>query len=390
MHSVTPAAKAAVTAWFEENFRSRGELGASVSIWQHGQEILHLAQGSCDRQGTRPWTEDTLVPVFSSTKGLAAVCCLQALEQARLPLGAPVVEIWPEFGNGGKKNLLFQHLLSHTSGLSALDEKVSISDYSAVIAALEKQAPLWTPGEQQGYHARTFGFFMDEIVRRITGAKTLGEYFHQTFAQPMGLEFWIGLPEEQWQRVSPVYPGKISLAGSDQPFLKAYNNSSSLTHRTFNSPAGIQSISDYNTPALWSPGFASMGGVGTARGLARFYAMLAQGGEWEGRRYVSASIMEHLSTRLSQGEDQVLLTPAAFAAGVMQDPVAMDEDTGIEKKLRHHYGPSLTAFGHPGAGGSLSLADPENGIALSYVMNQMEFGTLPGAKVLGMVEHLYS
>lgn len=389
MHSVSPASLAAVTAWFEENFHSRGELGASVSVWQHGREILSVAQGSCDRQGSRPWTEDTLVPVFSSTKGLAAVCCLQALETAGLTLDAPVMEIWPEFGQGGKENLLFRHVLSHTSGLSALDEKVSISDYPAVIAALEKQAPLWTPGSQQGYHARTFGFLMDEIVRRITGAKTLGEYFHETFAKPMGMEFWIGLPEEQWQRVSPVYPGRISLAGSDQPFLKAYNNSSSLTHRTFNSPAGIQSISDYNTPALWSPGFASMGGVGCARALAVFYAMLAQNGVWQGRRFVSEEIVSQLRTRLSQGEDLVLLTPAAFAAGMMQDPVRTDETTGQEVKLRSHYGSSLAAFGHPGAGGSLSFADPENGIAFSYVMNQMEFGTLPGAKVLGMVERLY-
>lgn len=384
MHKITDSALTTVTEWFEENFRSRGELGASVSIWQNGLEVLSLAQGFCDRQSTRPWTAETLVPVFSSTKAPAAVCCLMALEEAGLPLDSAVSEVWPEFVGGGKGEMQFAHLLSHTAGLCALDERVPIFNYEAVVEALERQVPLWEPGTQQGYHARTFGFLMDEIVRRITGVNSLGLYFRETFALPMGLEFWIGLPEEHWGRVSPVYPGRISIANSDQPFLKAYNNSSSLTHRTFVSPFGLNAVSEYNTPELWAPGFASMGGVGTAQGLGRFYAMLAQGGMWNGQRLVSEAVLKQLSHPLSQAEDSVLLTPIAFAAGVMQDP--LNEDGS---KLRQHYGPSLTAFGHPGAGGSLCFADPGNGIALAYVMNQMEFGTLPGPKVLGMVERLY-
>lgn len=384
MHRITPAAQTAVTEWFEENFRTRGERGASVSIWQNGVEVLFLAQGSCDRQGNRPWTADTLVPVFSSTKALASVCCLMALEEANLPLDCPVAEIWPEFVGGGKSQMQFAHLLSHTAGLCALDERVPIFNYDTVIEALERQTPLWEPGMQQGYHARTFGFLMDEIVRRITGVDSLGEYFRETFGEPMGLDFWIGLPADHWDRVSPVYPGKISISNSDQPFLKAYNNSSSLTHRTFMSPFGLTAVSEYNTSALWAPGFASMGGVATARGLGKFYAMLAQGGTWNGATLVSETVLAQLSHMLSQGEDNVLLTPIAFAAGVMQDPQNPDGS-----KLRQHFGPSLQAFGHPGAGGSLAFADPENRIALAYVMNQMEFGTLPGAKVLGMVERLY-
>ena len=385
MHRITPSAKAALQEWFEENFRTRGELGASVSIWQQGLEILSLAHGFCDRQGTRSWTASTLAPVFSSTKAPAAVCCLMALEEAGLPLDCPVSEIWPEFVGGGKGEMQFAHLLSHTAGLCALDERVPIFNYEAVIEALEHQAPLWEPGTRQGYHARTFGFLMDEIVRRITGVDSLGEYFRETFGSPMGLDFWIGLPPAQWNRVSPVYPGKISIANSDQPFLKAYNNSSSLTHRTFTSPFGLNAISEYNTSALWAPGFASMGGVGSAQSLGKFYAMLAQGGLWKDQRLVSKAVLKQLSHTLSQEEDSVLLTPIAFAAGVMQDPL-----TEEGHKLRQHYGPSLSAFGHPGAGGSLCFADPENGISLAYVMNQMEFGTLPGPKVLGLVERLYA
>ena len=388
MHAITPTAKLAITEWFEENFRTRGELGASVSIWQHGVEVLALSQGFCDRQSTRPWDVRTLAPLFSSTKAPAAVCCLMALEEAGLPLDCAVSEVWPEFVGGGKGAMQFAHLLSHTAGLCALDERVPIFNYEAVVEALEHQTPLWEPGTRQGYHARTFGFLMDEIVRRITGVDSLGLYFRETFGEPMDLDFWIGLPEEQWGRVSPVYPGKISIANNDQPFLKAYNASGTLTQRTFSSPFGLNAVSEFNTSALWAPGFASMGGVGSARGLGKFYAMLAQGGIWNGTRLVSESIVRQLSHTLSEEEDSVLITPIAFGAGVMKDPINPDPRYD-GAKLRQHYGQSLSAFGHPGAGGSLSLADPENGIALAYVMNQMEVGALPGAKVLGMVERLY-
>lgn len=389
MSAPTSTALQSVTQAFEENFSSRGELGASLSIWQDGREILALSHGTRDRQGTQPWTHDTLVPVFSSTKAPAAICCLCALHEAGLPLDCPVAEVWPEFVGGGKAGMHFAHLLSHTAGLCALSERVPIYNYEAVVEALERQPPLWEPGTRQGYHARTFGFLMDEIVRRITGAESLGHYFHETFAAPLDLDFWIGLPESEWQRVSPVYPGKISIANADQPFLKAWNSAGTLTQRTFTSPFGINSVAEYNQPALWAPGYASMGGVGSARGLGKWYAMLAQGGTWGGRQILPPSVLPLLTRTLSQGDDEVLLTPVAFAAGVMQDPVLEDPDTG-PKKLRTHYGPSLQAYGHPGAGGSLAFADPEHRLAFAYVMNQMEVGAMPGAKVLGLIERLYA
>jgi len=389
MHKPTPTSLASVTDHFEENFRTRWEMGASVSVWQNGVEIFSLAHGHCDRAHTRLWDGDTLVPVWSATKGPAAVCCLMALEDAGLPLDCPVSEIWPEFVGGGKSAMNFAHLLSHTAGLCALEERVPIYNYEAVIEALERQRPLWEPGTRQGYHARTFGFLMDEIVRRIVDVDSLGEYFREAIGSQLGLDFWIGLPTAQHERVSPVYPGKISIANSDQPFLKAYNTPGTLTHHAFSSPFGLNAVSDFNQPATWTPGYASMGGVGSARGLGKFYAMLAQGGHWNGHQIVPASIIRQLSHTLSQENDSVLCTPIAFAAGVMQDPLNPDPESA-GGKLRRHYGPSLQAFGHPGAGGSIAFADPENGIAFAYVMNQMEVGALPGEKALGMVERLYA
>lgn len=387
---VSPQQLQAVEAWFDENFRTRWEMGASVSIWQHGKELLHLARGHCDRARTREWSEDTLVPVWSATKGPAAVCCLLALEEAGVPLDCPVSDIWPEFVGGGKANVTFLHLLSHTAGLCALSERVPIYNFEAVVDALEHQHPLWEPGTRQGYHARTFGFLMDEIVRRLAETESLGEYFREVFGSPMALDFWIGLPSAQWERVSPIYPGKISISNSDQPFIKAFNTSGSLTQRTFTSPFGLNAVNDFNQSETWARGYASMGGVGSAHGLGKFYAMLAQGGVWNGAQIIPASVVRSFEQTLSQENDSVLLAPIAFSAGMMQDP--LDEDPESEnhgRKLRQLYGPSLRAFGHPGAGGSLAFADPENGISFAYVMNQMEVGALPGERVQGLVSALY-
>lgn len=388
MFRPSPGHLDAVTRWFDDNFRSRGELGASVSVWQSGVEILSLAQGHADRSLSRPWTPETLVPVWSATKGPAAVCALMAMEEASLPIDSLVAEIWPEFATGGKATVSFAQLFAHTAGLCALDERVSILDYEAVIQALEHQQPLWEPGSKQGYHARTFGFLMDEIVRRVIGAVSLGEYFREAIGSPLGLDFWIGLPSAQHGRVATVYPGKIGIADGNRPFLKAFSTSGSLTQRTFSSPLGLNAVQDFNQPETWQQGFASMGGVGSASGLGKFYAMLAQGGVWGGRQILPADVIRLLSGTLSEQEDLVLCTPIAFGAGVMKDPLQTDPALPPGKH-RRHYGPSLQAFGHPGAGGCLAFADPENQISFAYTMNQMETGALPGPKSIGLIDRLY-
>ena len=374
-----------VREWFEENFRTRWELGASVSVWKDGTEILSLSHGHRDRQRREEWTSATLVPVWSATKGPAAACCLRALHESALHLDADVQEVWPEFVGGGKQDVTFAQILTHTAGLCAVSQRTPIYDFDEVISALEVQPPLWDPGQEQGYHARTFGFLCDEIVRRITGAESLGEYFRVAIADPMDLDFWIGLPEDQWHRVSPIYPGKISIAHQDQPFLRAYNETGSMTHAAFSSLFGLSAVSDFNQPDTWARGYASFGGVGSASALGKFYAMLAQGGVWQGEQILPPEVLGHMEARFTQGMDKVLCTPISFGAGFMKDP--LDEETG--EKMRRHFGPSYRAFGHPGAGGSLAFADPENGISFAYVMNQMEVGALPGEKSLGMVDRLY-
>lgn len=386
MTTLREPVETAVRSWFDANFCERGELGASLSIWKDGAEVVSLAGGSADRERTRRWTVDTLVPVWSATKGPAAAACLMALHDAGLPLDCPVVEVWPEFGGEGKARITFSDVLSHRAGLCALNERVPMANYDAVIAALERQRPLWPPGSRQAYHARTFGFLLDEMVRRITGAETLGQYFRRILGDPMELDFWIGLPRSEWGRMSRVYPGRMSVAGRDQAFLRAFDMPGSVTRMAFSSPAGLGAVSEMNQPEAWAMGNASMGGIGSARGLGRFYAMLAARGRWQGQTLVPERVLRWMQDLSSQGEDEVLCLTAAFSAGFMKDPV--DSEDGL--KLRRTFGPAASAFGHPGAGGSLAFADPEKGIGFAYVMNQMEPGVLPGEKAMGLVEALYA
>ena len=179
-----------------------------------------------------------------------------------LPLDSPVAEIWPEFAAAGKEHITFAELLSHRAGLCVLDERASMMNYDAVVTALERQTPLWPPGTRQAYHARTFGFLLDEIVRRVTGAASIGEYFREIIGDPLALDFWIGLPQDQWDRVATIYPGKFSISARDQAFLKAFNTPGSVTQRAFASPVGLAAVSDLNKPEAWAAGYASMGGVG--------------------------------------------------------------------------------------------------------------------------------
>jgi CubicO group peptidase (beta-lactamase class C family) len=387
MSAVPASSLAAVERAFEENFRSRAELGAAVSIWQHGREILALDAGFTNRERTQPWTRETLVPVWSATKGPAALACLYAWIEARLEADVPVSDAWLEFVGGGKAEITFSQLMSHTAGLYGLTERVPIFDFDAVILALEHQQPLHEPGTQQGYHARTFGFLLDEIVRRLSGLESLGEFFHEVFGSPMEVDFWIGLPQRAWPRVATLYPGKFSLEAQDPQFQRALATPGSPTALAFSTPVGLHAVADMNQSETWQRGYPAMGGVGSASGLGKIYAMLANGGCWQGEQVVSEKVLSLLEGVVSSSaDDLVLRLPCDFSLGMMKDPI--DPETG--GKVRQLFGPSKRAYGHPGAGGSLAFADPENGISFAYVMNQMELGILPGKKALSLVEALYS
>ncbi len=373
----------AIAEAFERNFSERGEIGASVSIWSGGEEILSLHHGSRTKDEVVTWHRDTLVPVWSVTKGPAALAFLLTLHEAGLHLDTPVMEVWPEL----RARMTFGQMLSHQGGLPALDAPPSVFHHEAVAAALAKQAPHWEPGTAHGYHPRTFGFLLEECARRLTGGRGIGQILHERITGPLDAEFWIGLPLEHHHRVARLYPGRLRTHTPGDPegaFLSAFGLPHSLTRRAFTSPAGLHAISDMNLPAAWSAGLAAFGGVGSARGLGKIYALLAAGGLWQGRRLVPETVIRWLSSPITQGSDVVLLMPTAFSAGCMMDPV--DPATG--KKLTHRFGSSPNAFGHPGAGGSLAFAAPALDLAFAYVMNQMEQGVMPGEKALSLTAAL--
>ncbi|NNE91787.1 MAG: beta-lactamase family protein [Verrucomicrobiales bacterium] len=376
-------------AWFDENFAKRGEVGASVSIWYEGEEIIGLHAGKLSPTDKRDWNLNTIVPVWSATKPIAAATVLNALDAVGLGPDDPVSELWPELTAAKGTGLTFGHILSHQSGLAALDPKnrPNITNYKAVITALENQKPKWAPGSGHGYHARTYGFLLDEIMRRMTNLP-LGMYWREKIADPNGIDFWIGLPEEsesvRARLAKLVAPKKTRKPADEKDFYKAYGKKTSLTRQAFDSPAGADSFTDMNTLKYLKLGLPAMGGIGSGSGLAKFYAILANGGKWWSRRVFSKNVIAHMQKVLTEGKDQVLLTETAYSAGAMLDPVKRG------KKTRQLFGPNLTSFGQPGAGGCHAFGDPENRLAFGYVMNQMEPGIFPNEKCMEIVKILYS
>jgi CubicO group peptidase (beta-lactamase class C family) len=365
---------------FRENFEKFGELGAAVSIWQNGKPIVDLYSGFCDARHEKPWGADTLVLIWSATKGIGSACVLHVLQEHRIGIERCVAEFWPEFAQAGKEKITLSQLLSHQAGLCALDVRVEILDYGAGIRALEVQKPLWLPGTAHGYHARTFGFLLDELVRRIAG-KTLSRYWREVFADPLGLDLWIGLPEEQNPRVATVYAAKSGRPVEPKKFYSDLTTPGTLARKTFTSPYGLNSISGMNAPAIRAQPIVSFGGIGSASALAKFYSILASGGKLDGQTFFSDETIAWMTTTLTDGTDRVFQIPTAFSAGFMKDP---------RNAVRRMFGPSPNAFGHPGAGGSYAFADPENRTSLAYVMNQMEQSLLPNEKSLRLVDEVYA
>lgn len=373
---VTPAGFGALLSEFAENFRSRGELGASVSVWVDGEEVLSEADGWREKEHRHPWTTKTLVPVYSATKAPAAAALLLALEDHGYGPETPVGEVWPGFP---LPHATFAQLLSHQCGMAALDQPASLWRHDEVVAAIEAQTPAWTLGEGHGYHPRTFGALIDEPVRRLTGLPLAG-FWQSRIARPLGLEFWIGLPKSQHHRVATLYPGKATPEDFKEGFYQAFQQQGSLTQRAFSSPRGVRSVREMNDPAAWSAGFPAMGGGGTASALAKFYQVVA--GHIPGP--FSEKVRSALAARLVDGDDLVLLKPTAFSCGCQLDPL---DDIG--RKFRHLYGPATHAFGHPGAGGSHAFADPDSRLSFAYVMNQMELSVMPGIRATALIDALY-
>jgi len=361
---------------FAENFETRGELGASVCVW-HADEgpIVNLAGGRLHRNADAEWQDDTLVLSWSCTKGVASAALLHALATHHVDLRDPVAMFWPEFAQAGKAGVSIADLLAHRAGLMILEKAIDSFEHEAIVNALARQAMHEEAGCSQGYHAKTYGYLLDEVVRRVTGI-TLGEYWRETLAGPLGLDFYIGLPEACESRTATIYAARNFDTSSAEAFYEKLAAAGSTVRRAFASPTGLPTPSSMNRREARAAGLVSLGGIGSARALAQFYAMLAAGSA----PFDLPEPYRHALWMIrTQGMDAVLSEEVAFSSGFMLDPLA----NGV--KNRRLFGNSPRAFGQPGAGGSHAFGVPEQCIGFAYLMNQMEPGVLPGPKSLGFV-----
>ena len=330
-----------------------GELGWSFVAMKDGEELISRHEGWMDRREERPWTRETLAPVWSATKGPMAASLLMALHRAGMDGETIVGRVWPELQ---VSDLTFGELFSHQGGLAGLDEMASIWDRDAVIAALEKQSPDWPVG-RHGYHPRTIGFLADEVIRRIDG-RALGAFWWEEIAAPNGIEFWIGLPESEHHRVAELVPARLGKGGKPEAFYEALLTKGTLTRKAFGSPGGLSGVAEMNQPKAWTSGFPAMGGVGSAVGLAKFY-------DW----VLKQEFLAELIRPQIRGFDEIQRIENAFGFGMM---------LGL--------GPKKNCFGHPGAGGSYGFANAETGESFAFVMNRFEANLYPSEERLALAE----
>jgi len=352
--------------WVGEAFAknlAEGEVGAACCVYWNGECVVDVWGGLADRDAGRPWQRDTAALVFSTTKGVTAALIHLLAQRDQLALDAPVARYWPEFAANGKQWITVRHVLAHRAGLPAVEGALTLDDVYAwhpVCAAIAAQKPEWEPGTAHGYHARTFGWILGELVRRVTGA-TVGQLLAKEAAEPLGLELWIGLPEDIEPRVATNYTAPEPAEPEQRALRAKFMGPDTLLGRALEGPSGVLPYGPiWNTRALHAAELPSSNGIATARGLARFYASLI--GDVDGvHRLLSEPIVAAAAAPQVEGPDKVILVPTRFASGFALPPMlSLDAPD--------------TAFGHPGAGGSLGFADPASGLAFGYVMNQMQLG----------------
>ena len=354
----------AVKEAFAGNFAVHGEVGAALAVMVDGRMVVDLWGGHADAARTRPWQEDTIVNVYSTTKGMTAICAHRLADQGLLDLDAPVARYWPEFAQAGKETLPVRYLLSHTAGLPAVAEPLppgSLYDWEVMTSALARQASWWEPGTKHGYHALTYGWLVGEVVRRISG-KSPGAYFRDEIAAPLGLDFHIGLGPEHDARTADMIADALPQPGEGNPLVDALNDPESMAYKAFANPPDTIIEGGVNTRQWRAAEIPAANGHGNARALARVYGALACGGELDGVRVLSKHAIDRAIEEQAYGPDAVLVgLPMRVGLGFM---LTMEEAP---------LGPNPRSFGHGGLGGSLGFADPDGRVGFGYTMNRMLF-----------------
>ncbi len=369
-------------AEFTRNFQDRGEVGASVCVSIGGENVVDLWGGAARPDAAQPWAEDTVSVVFSCTKGAAALCVHMLVTRGQLDLDAPIARYWPEFAQAGKASITVRMLLTHQTGMSAVREPVPANAFAqqeVMARLLAELAPLWAPGTRHGYQALSFGWLLAELVRRVAG-RSLGRFFQDEVAGPLGLDFWIGLPEAHESRVAPMI---LPAPASDSPYFQAaMSDPTSVQALVHNDGGFLQGINERVAHATELP---SANGITNARGLAGMYAPLACGGGLRGVSLVDAASLSRMGAVAVAGLDAVLLVPMRFSLGYMKGVDNRRQADGAQDTALL----GEQAFGHAGFGGSLGFADPSERLAFGYTMNRMGPGVLLNPRGQSLVDAVY-
>lgn len=375
----------AVREEFERNFAERGELGASVCVIVDGEVVVDLWGGVADPQTGRPWQDNTVTVVFSASKGLAALCAHMLVDRGQLDLDRPIAHYWREFARNGKAEIPVRQALNHQSGVAHFSDTVpsgGLNDWNTLVRLTEDTTPFWTPGTRIGYHAVTIGIIIGELVRRITG-KSIGRFFQDEVAGPLGLECWIGLPAEHESRVAPSIGFEVLGEAHLPPrYVAAVNDPSSLAYQLTHNLGGYHL--NWDTREAHAAEGPAWGAITNARGLAGAYAPLALGGEHRGVRIVSQDAIPAMRYAQSCTDiDAMNLIRATYTLGFSKSWPNRELGDG------HSVIIGEDAFGTPGLGGNMGFADPSCRLAFGYTMNKHGVGLALNKRGQSLIDATY-
>ena len=373
---------------FIQNFDERDELGAACTVYYKGNKVVDLWGGYRDKQSNAVWEEDTMVLVFSTTKGVASMAVAHANSHGLFEYDDTVAQHWPEFAENGKENITIRQLLSHKAGLCAIDEPLDLAklgDPDQVATAIGKQKPAWEPGQKHGYHGITLGWYESELLRRVDPQKrTIGQYFQDKIAKPLDIEFYIGLPRDiSRNRVAVLdayqpWQMLFHLNKLPWPFVKNFLNPKSITSRSFSNPRILGIPQKYNEIEMQSIELPASNGIGQVRGIAKAYSEFAMGGKNLGiTAETLKALTEPAKTPPNGSMDEVLHVNSSFSLGYLKPSADI------------HFGINEHAFGTPGAGGSFGFADPDAKIGYAYGMNKMGFHLIFDPREIAIRHALY-
>lgn len=367
---IAPGADAFVDA-FIANFQTGEETGASAAFWHKGRLVADLWGGFQDESHSTPWRADTLVNGMSSTKPVAATCFHMLVDRGLVSWDDPIDKYWPEFGCNGKQGAPIRWILDHRIGLPLIPRAFwpnTLFDWDGICAALAAETPLWTPGQDAGYHVRTYGFLLGEVFARVAG-RSMGDFLRSEIAEPFDIDYHIGLPLAEHDRVADF------LSETDGTIYAADIDQHSNLARA--SPAIPREM--YNSSQWKSAELPASNGMGNARSLSKIYAILANGGEMDGKRLISKATLDAATEIQHSTHECVMDRTYHQALGYLRSspPIVV-------------FGPEASAFGHQGAGGALGFGDPTNRVGFAYLQNKMHNRRENGPRARRLIDATYS